>query len=188
MFQEYANTARYHPFISVNAHNFWWFVTGGRGWLHDTAEVGPFTFRTAGFLLFAGATLLSLVIVWRDREILYPVAAYQSLAFFMLSTQIHENHLLAMFAPLAIVAALNPQAWWFYCSFALTSVANMTLHDPRLFAWLGYPPSEIYGGPALAGPRWLNAAVQTLLFGAFTIWVVRSAGGTWRLRLPKHNN
>jgi hypothetical protein len=46
---------------------------------------------------------------------------------------------------------------------------NMTLHDPRLFAWLAYPSTEIYGGTALAVPRWLNSAVQTGLFGALTI-------------------
>lgn len=53
--------------------------------------------------------------------------------------------------------------------FALTTVANMTLHDPKLFAWLGYPVNEIYGGPALAVPRWLNSAAQTSLFCALTI-------------------
>ena len=42
----------------------------------------------------------------------------------------------------------------------------------KLFAWLGYPSNEIYGGPALAVPRWLNAAVQTMLFMAFTLRLV----------------
>lgn len=53
--------------------------------------------------------------------------------------------------------------------FTLTSVANMTLHDPRLFAWFGYPVNEIYGGPALAAPRWLNSAFQTGLFAVMAI-------------------
>jgi len=171
--QEYADTTRFHPFIAVNAHNLWWFVTGGKGWSHDTDLVGPLTFRTAGFLLFSCAMLLSLLVVWRDWKKLFLVAAYEALAFFMLNTQIHENHLLAMFAPLVIAAALNQIAWWFYCAFALSSVANMILHDPKLFAWLGYPPNEIYGGPALAGPRLLNAGVQTVLFAAFTVWLAK---------------
>jgi len=103
----------------------------------------------------------------------------------MLNTQIHENHLLAMFAPLVIAAALNHVTWWFYCAFALTLVANMTLHDPKLFAWLGYPPNEIYGGPAFAGPRLLNAAVQTLLFVTLTIWLVRPLAAWLRLKVAR---
>jgi Gpi18-like mannosyltransferase len=170
--EEYARTAQFHPFIAPNAHNFWWFVTGGGGWQHDTNLMGPISFRTAGFLFFAAATLLSIVLVWQNRELLFVTAAYQSLSFFMLNTQIHENHLLAMFAPLAVAAASDRQLWWFYGAFALTSVANMTLHDPKLFAWLGYPMTEIYGGPALALPRWLNAAVQTGLFVALTFRLV----------------
>src|SRR5439155_5664792 len=94
---------------------------------------------------------------------------YLSLVFFMLNTQTLENHLLAMFAPLAIAATLDRQLWWFYGAFVLRSVANMTLHDPRLFAWLGYPIHEIYGGPALAAPRWLNSALQTGLFATLTM-------------------
>ena len=170
--QEYTQTTQYHPFVAPNAHNLWWFVTGGQGWQQDTNLIGPVSFRSAGLLIFTAATLLSLILVWRDRRSLFLVAAYQALAFFMLNTQIHENHLLAMFAPLVIAAALDRQVWWFYGAFALTSVANMTLHDPKLFAWLGYPGNEIYGGPALALPRWLNAAVQTLLFVAFTVRLI----------------
>jgi hypothetical protein len=132
-------------------------------------------------LIFTAATLLSLILVWRDRRSLFLVAAYQALAFFMLNTQIHENHLLGMFAPLVIAAALDRQVWWFYGAFALTSVANMTLHDPKLFAWLGYPGNEIYGGPALALPRWLNAAVQTLLFVAFTVRLIIPLAAELRL-------
>ena len=167
--EEYAQTAKFHPFVAPNAHNFWWFVTGGAGWQRDTNMMGPISFRTAGLLLFAAATLLSLTLVWRERNLLFLAASYQSLSFFMLNTQIHENHLLAIFAPLAIAAALDRQLWWFYGAFALTSVMNMTLHDPRLFALLGYPITEIYGGTALAVPRWLNSAIQTGLFAGLTI-------------------
>jgi Gpi18-like mannosyltransferase len=170
--EEYTQTTRFHPFIAPNAHNFWWFVTGGGGWQRDTTSIGPISFRTAGFLFFATATVLSLVLVWRDRKLLFLVAAYQSLSFFMLNTQIHENHLLAMFAPLVIAAAFDRSLWCFYGGFTLTSMANMTLHDPRLFAWLGYPVNEIYGGPALAAPRWLNSAVQTGLFAVLTIKIL----------------
>jgi len=183
--EEYTQTTKFHPFIAVNAHNFWWFVTGGKGWSHDTDSVGPLTFRVVGLLLFSCAMLLSLLVVWRDREKLFLVAAYDALAFFMLNTQIHENHLLAMFAPLTIAAVFDREAWWFYCAFAITSVANMTFHDPKLFAVLGYPINEIYGGPAWAGPRWVNSAVQTVLFVAFTMWLAMFLAPKLRLRLAR---
>ncbi len=167
---QYAQTASYHPFISVNAHNLWWFITGGQGWQPDSLSlVGPLSFRLAGLLLFGLATLLSLALLWRDRRALFTAAAYQSLAFFMLLTQIHENHLLPMFAPLAIACALDRKGWWLYGAFALTVLANMALHDPNLVAALGYPLEDIYGGPGLALPRWINAAMQTFLFGLFTL-------------------
>src|SRR5207249_9458569 len=134
-----------------NAHNFWWFVTGGNGWQHDTNLIGPISFRTVGFLIFTGATLLSIFLVWRDRKLLFLAAAYQSLAFFMLNTQIHENHLLAMFAPLVIAAESDKSRWWLYAALTFTTVANMLLHDPNLLTWLGYTLQEmVYGTPALA--------------------------------------
>src|SRR4030095_6696038 len=136
--EQYTQTTKLHPFIAVNAHNLWWFVTGGKGWSPDTASIGPLNFRVVGFLLFSCAIVLSLLVVWRDREKLFLVAAYEALAFFMLNTQIHENHLLAMFAPLVVAAGCDREAWWFYCALTVTFIINMTLHDPKLFAFLGY--------------------------------------------------
>ncbi len=184
--EQYAQTTRYHPFLAPNAHNFWWFISGGRGWGADMVQVGPVSFRTAGLLLFAVATLLSGLLVWRDRRLLFVAAAYQSLAFFTLNTQIHENHLLPIFAPLLIAAVTTDRRfWWYYGGFVFTSVANMTLHDPQLFAWLGYPNDEIYGGPALAFPRWINSAAQTGLFVAFTVWLAISLAREFRLKLAR---
>jgi hypothetical protein len=172
---EYLHTTEFDPFIAVNAHNLWWFVSGGQGWLRDSGALGPLTFRSAGLLFFGAATLLSLVRVWEDRNSLFVAAAYQSLAFFMLNTQMHENHLLAMFAPLVIAAACDRRLWWLYAGFGVTTVANMALHDPHLLTLFNYSIEQmIYGTPALAVTRWLNAAAQMLLFFVFT----------WRVALP----
>jgi hypothetical protein len=78
-----------------------------------------------------------------------------------------------MFAPLAIAIVLDRRRWWLYGAFALTALANMALHDPNLAMALGYPAEEIYGGPALAWPRWLNATIQTALFALFAWQLVR---------------
>ncbi len=121
--------------------------------------------------------------VYRERRLLFLAASYQSLAFYMLNTQIHENHSLSMFAPLVIALALDQRAWWLYGAFTFTAVANMALHDPSLFIWAGYPEDEIYGGPAFALPRWLNAAAQTVLFAVFTWRLVQAMLGNVRPRL-----
>jgi hypothetical protein len=171
---QYVQTAQYHPYVSVNAHNLWWFITGGQGWQPDsTLIIGLISFRAAGIMLFGLASLLSLLVVWRDRNALYAAAAFQSLAFFMLSTQIHENHLLPMLAPLLIACALERKGWWLFGALTLTALFNMALHDPNLVMALGYPAEEIYGGPGLAWPRWLNAAAQTALFAVFSAQMVR---------------
>jgi len=166
---QYRSTTKFSPFIAANAHNFWWFISGGHGGIRDTDSLGLMTFRAIGLLLFTCATLMSLAIVWRDRRMLFRAAAYQSLAFFMPNTQIHENHLLPMFAPLAIAAALDGHGWRIYGAFALTAVANMALHDPDLLTRFGYSAQEIaYGPPALALFRWFDAAIQMFLFFVFT--------------------
>lgn len=184
--QQYLYTTQYDPFVSNNAHNLWWLVTGGQGWMPDTISVGPITFRTIGLLLFACATVVSLIVACRDRQWLFLASAYQSLAFFMLNTQIHENHLLPIFAPLVIAAASDKSNWWLYAGLTFTAVANMLLHDPSLLTSLGYTLQEtVYGTPALGLVRWLNAAVQTLLFVMFTVWLIMPLLAEWRLSLAR---
>jgi hypothetical protein len=205
---QYVQTAQYHPFISVNAHNVWWFVTQGSGWQPDTLLLGPLSYRVWGFLLFGGAVLLAMVAVWRTRVgvlanapttggavgafvqtpaqgLLYELAAFLSAAFFMLLTQIHENHILPMFAPLAIATVLDRRRWWLYGAFVVTALANMALHDPNFVMTLGYPADDIYGGPALAWPRWINAGIQTGLFAVFA-WSIFSRVTELNRELRKH--
>lgn len=71
----------------------------------------------------------------------------------MRSTQIHENHRLPIFAPLAVACALERKDWWLFGALALTTLANLAPHDPNLVMALGYPSNEIYGGPGLAWPH-----------------------------------
>ncbi|MBI5877355.1 MAG: DUF2029 domain-containing protein [Chloroflexi bacterium] len=174
---QYTQTAQYHPYLSVNAHNLWWLLTAGQGWQPDTNGLAGVPFRIWGFALFGLATLLSVAVTWRNRASLDLAAAYQSLAFFMLLSQIHENHALPLFAPLALACAGGRASWRLYGALALTALANMALHDPALVQAFGFPGEEIYGGPGLAAPRLINAAVQTALFGWMTIDMLSALRG-----------
>lgn len=176
---QYLHTAEFDPFIAVNAHNFWWFISGGQGWIRDTGSISLISFRTSGILLFAGATILSVVTLWRNQTMLFRVAAYQSLAFFMLSTQIHENHLLPMFAPLIIAVALDGTGWSLYLAFTVTALANMLLHDPSLLHRFDYSLEQmVYGTPALTFVRWCNSALQMVLFLILTVQLISTRGTT----------
>ena len=73
----------------------------------------------------------------------FDAAAYTAFAFFMGMTQIHENHMYAVFPLLAVAAALNWRLWPLYAVLALTWCANMLLHDFDL--------AETVVAPALPG-------------------------------------
>ena len=171
---QYLNTTEYHPVLSANAHNLWWLVSGGHSWKPDTFSSGGVSFRTIGLSLFLASSILSGALVWRNRNALFFAAAYQSLAFFMLNTQIHENHALPMFVFLVVAAAtFEPIGWYFYGGFAITTLANMALHDPNLIRSFGHPRPL----------RFVNATAQLLLFGLYTYCLIDPRTRRWMGKL-----
>lgn len=122
----------------------------------------------------------------------YAAFAYLFLAFFILPTQIHENHLIPMF-PLLLLAAVLEHGGearlyrTLYVLFAVTTTVNMALHFPQILRVIVPQNPDIWGGSELAVPRLLDSAVQV---GAFAWWtavllrelVQRTAprwGGPW---------
>ncbi|HET8630641.1 MAG TPA: hypothetical protein VFL91_24755 [Thermomicrobiales bacterium] len=132
MFSNLGNSA----LISANAHNLWWLVTGGDGWRPDTLRVLPgLTYRDAGLALFALGSAWTLWQLWRSPNDLADVClagAFLTLAFCLLTTEVHENWGYALFAPLALGAALRPRYRPLYALLSLTFLANLALHDPAL--------------------------------------------------------
>jgi len=59
-----------------------------------------------------------------------------------------------------------------YAVLTLTMVANYALHDPSLLAWLALPAPDAQ----LLGLRWANAALNGVLFAAWTAWEVHGLG------------
>ncbi|MFZ2489425.1 MAG: hypothetical protein WAZ19_15035 [Anaerolineae bacterium] len=191
MWTRVSRVTSYHPVLSATAHNFWWFISFGQGKASDLgtwpifARLGwsLFTFRNIGLGLFGLAFLLVLVRVLRDngKATLYEAAAYLFCAFFMLSTQIHENHLIPMYSLLLLAAVANRRLRWIYALLAVTSTVNMALHYPVLLHQFVPQNPDVWGGAELFLPRWINSAVQvaifvywTWLFGRTTWSVLRS--------------
>lgn len=133
------------PYASANAHNLWWLVTRGDGWRFDTLQIIPgVEYRRAGLALFVGIATWAMLLRWRrdadgpDDLIGIPATgALLSYAFFILTTEVHENWSMAMFAPLAAAAAGRPRYRPLYVALTLTTLANLALHDPPLRVTLG---------------------------------------------------
>lgn len=143
------------PYISVNAHNFWWLVGLGAPWTSVHAQpLGPFTWGTLSLVLFATLYAATLTLLWRSREprSLYSAAATISFGFFVLSTHMHENHLFYALPLLALAGAESKRLRMTFCILTAAMLANMALHDPFLTHW---------ARPDTPGPRMLLPSVLT---------------------------
>lgn len=193
MWTRISRVTSYHPVLSATAHNFWWFISFGQGKASDLGT-WPFfaklgwsflTFRTIGLGLFGLAFLLVLVRVLRDsrKATRYEAAAYLFCAFFMLSTQIHENHLIPMYSLLLLAAVGDRRLRWIYALLAVTSTINMALHYPVFLHKFVPQNPDVWGGVELFWPRWINSVVQVAIFG---YWTALFGRATWSvLRSPR---
>jgi hypothetical protein len=121
------------PFISVNAHNIWWLGGLGLSWVPAAGRVfGLVTYKMAGIILFGFFYFFILLRSWkaRNQELIFLFSASIALAFFMLLTHMHENHMFTVFPLLAIVYFRDRRLGWLYAFLSLTFLANMILHDP----------------------------------------------------------
>jgi len=131
-----ARTAGVMPVVSANAHNLWWLVTLGRGLdVPDAAPlIGPVSYRGAGLGLtlgVVGAGLLGLGPRPGPAK-LYLLGAFSGFGFFMLATQVHENHLFFVPALLAPVFLSGRALTLAFGLVSLTYLANLVIADPVL--------------------------------------------------------
>lgn len=126
------------PVVTANAHNAWMIAINGTGNIvYDWEKLSPFplTYQMAGFLLVL-FTLLIIVLWYRkhvlsDRdEALFLAAGFTGFSFFLLSTEIHENHLFSVLPFFLCLAVLNNRWRWMYYYISLTLFFNLLLQDP----------------------------------------------------------
>lgn len=171
------------PVVSANAHNLWWLVTGGDGWRSDTQVLlFGITYRVAGLALFTAFTLWALVRLWRRPDGVVAICgtgALLTFAFAMLTTEVHENWVYPIFAPLAAVAVFDRRYRPLYAALAVTFLANLVLHDRPLYHFL-----EDRGlGGLLGAARLLNAGARTALLG-WWVWLWSRPGIAAELARP----
>ncbi len=130
----YRESVGKYPFISINAHNFWFWSLSSQFNLRDFGQptdtayyIGPYPVRIVGYALFALAAgliaLRALILPQRRDEFL--LAAGLHVSFFMFSTQMHERYLYPA-VPLMAVAMVGSAWLWLPCmGFAITVSHNI---------------------------------------------------------------
>lgn len=166
------------PFVSVNAHNLWWIVGRGTPWTESAVRpLGFLSYRSLSLLLFGAFYLVTLARLWVSRgdHALYVAAAAIAIGFFMLSTHMHENHLVGAIPLLALAGLCAPFGRLFLLVTTVTAFANMLLHDPGLTHLL----RPLTPGPHLRLPQQLafDARVGEYLVAHGYPWVAELMRG-----------
>lgn len=169
LLSHYFTTVAPQGYLSLNAHNLWWLLSGGNGWIKDTGTphllsslgVTFLTYRTIGVLLLGTFTLLALYSVYNNQDVdtVYATAAFLGFAFFMLPTQMHENYMFAILPLLSIVSPTDRYLTFMYAILSFTFFSNMVLHDPAILDSLGPRVAE----EGLFILRWANSGLNFVL-------------------------
>jgi hypothetical protein len=156
IFRDLITQVDVQPYLSVNAHNGWWFA-GGRPWVPaDTPILGPLSGRILGMLMFAAFYAWVLRRYWcsKNEDSLAQATAATALGFFFLSTHMHENHLFHFFPLACLLLPADSRLKKYFVLISITFLTNMALHDPFFYHWIQQ---------LAPGPRWLLPPVPELL-------------------------
>lgn len=183
LLRTYFETVASQGYLSLNAHNLWWLLSGGDGWIKDTEIPQLFsslgvtflTYRAIGLLLLGMFTLLALYRLYnnQDMDTVYETAAFLGFAFFMLPTQMHENYMFAVLPLLCVASSTDRYLTLIYTMLSLTFFSNMVLHDPAILDWLRSRVSE----EGLFIARWANSGLN---FAILAFWI---APFLWRSKM-----
>jgi len=192
------------PYASVNGHNLWWLLAPWKP--ADVPHFGPITLTMIGQALFLAALALIFILLWRierprfaasgrhlwsgrrrrplaQEHHWFLAAAATALAFFTLSTHMHENHSFTAFPFIVLLAGLG-RRWLVYAVvFGFSIGINMLLHDIYLanefFSQLG-GVSSMYHPDLYRNLSWGeviisygNSLLTVTLFGLLLVWFLR---------------
>ena len=193
------------PRSSVNGHNLWWLL--GQNWQDATAPLLAGASATMlGLTLFALGYVIVLVrnsswlagealAVGEYQARLLIVAASITGSFFLLSTHMHENHLLMTIPLLIAVSGRSRQLGWIMLGASLASMANMALHDLDFPFALGplstlspvaNPHGADLGHPYYTWLQVIGGYANSALITGLVAWIFASACRQPKLRGASH--
>lgn len=124
-------------YTSVNANNLWWVLGSWKD--SEVPILGPFTATQLGLSAFG---IVYLLLLWKAYVLhrrqpgglrvsqVLALAVAVGFSFFMLSTKLHENHLISVL-PLLILLIPAGRNWRGICALlSLGIFLNCMLHDP----------------------------------------------------------
>ena len=129
VFDMYSGITNVHEWLTGCAHNIWWLVSPVPPFESDRLPLllGLSGLHWGLLLLFA---MLVSGLCWRlfrqpNNTVLLETCALLGFGFFMVVTEIHENHHYALFAFLAPVAAMRLPMRWIYSVLSITFAVGL---------------------------------------------------------------
>jgi dolichyl-phosphate-mannose-protein mannosyltransferase len=163
VFSMYQSVPRIHQWLTGCAHNIWWLVQPVPPFFSDRV---PLVLGLNGLMIGLGtfflvALAISLKMIRkRDHGVLLHSCAFMAFVFFMVVTEIHENHLYAMFPFLAVFVPVSSRLRNLYIILTATFALDMAL--TLLYLNTGH---MVHIGPVRVSS--LNALINA---GMLVIW------------------
>lgn len=188
----YVNSSKTYPLATMNAHNLW-FLLDLNNVSYDFALIDPkdgangwktmFTPKVMGFLLFAVASLLTIVKCWKvdTVENHWRSLIFSAVAFFMLLPAMHERYLVAAVVVATVATAVTPSLWPHLLMLSVLATLNMqfVLHPVGgEIPWLLSCVSTIYL-ISLAAPAQLLKQLRSYCVRVTYKWWICAATAVW---------
>ena len=151
------------PWVSSNAHNLWWIISGGLPWLDsNTMIAGPLSYKIVGIIIYAAFLMITLTRYRKSSnpDALYFVYATAAFGLFSLLTHMHAYHLFYALVFASILLGTIPGMRIFFVLLTITSFVNMILYD-ILFIYLSKTG------------MFLTMLNSQLCLGIFLLWLAK---------------
>ncbi len=169
VWEMYWEIPHYHRWLTGCAHNVWWLFAPVPPFSNDRVLILPgLNGLRIGILAFASFCGLTAFRILSDRvpRSIVSSSAFLAFAFFMVVTEIHENHLYACFVFLGIAAGMDRRLWLVFWILSVTFSADLVL---TLYLLRTDVPI-VLGSLRLSS---LNAVINVSVLILWTFYVVR---------------
>ena len=159
------------PYLSLNAANLWWLLSAAKGAAipSSTSLLRVVELRNLGLLAFIASYLF---IIFRLRgglsersDLLFLAAASVGMAFFTLSTNLHENHMYVVIPLACFALGLGREIRALVGVLSVTLLANLALFDSAVTR----PLTAVFGRPLPL--REVSLMVAAVNVGGFAVLI-----------------